>query len=305
MLEKKRFISLSCLALLTACGSDSDSFSGIVEADNGNWFYQEDFESEPSGWYERIYTGGEVEYGYNDTTRGLDSTLRLLFPGDPLLEPADKTSPTYATEAVRIEYSHYGRYEFSVNFAECTSGEEVVNGVFVYNRTGDDDNQNGIGDSSEIDIEVLCGEPQVLWLSVWTDYEYDSNTQTESFRKKTRAINMLTGSYIQTPEGGEGSYNNEQAGQLDFQVLDFPNSNVYYHLGFEWHEDSVRWFMIHDGQERTLWHMTDVDMVPQDPAQIMFNVWHTATHWYSGGEADYPASDAEMKVDFVRYQPVE
>ena len=73
-------------------------------------------------------------------------------------------------------------------------------------------------------------------------------------------------------------------------------------LGFEWRTDRVRYFATIDGVERTLADLTDASHVPQLPGLLMFNVWHSRDHWFGGGgPPDYPAADATLAVDWVRY----
>jgi hypothetical protein len=64
----------------------------------------------------------------------------------------------------------------------------------------------------------------------------------------------------------------------------------------------VRYFAAVDGQDLTLWELTGAARMPGLPGAVMFNVWHPAEHWFGGGAPpDYPAQDATMLVDWVRY----
>ena len=80
-----------------------------------------------------------------------------------------------------------------------------------------------------------------------------------------------------------------------------PEPGTFYEMGFAWQPDRLRFFMVFDSEEVTLWDFTDATLIPQNPAQFLFNVWHAPTHWFEGGAADYPASDAVMRVDWFRY----
>jgi len=84
-------------------------------------------------------------------------------------------------------------------------------------------------------------------------------------------------------------------------VPGFPEVGRFYEMGFDWRPDGIRWFMVFDTEEVTLWDFTDTSLVPQNPAAFLFNVWHAPSHWYEGGSADYPANDAVMRVDWFRY----
>jgi len=72
-------------------------------------------------------------------------------------------------------------------------------------------------------------------------------------------------------------------------------------LGFEWHADRIRYFIVLDGSELTLWDFRDAAHVPELEAPFLFNLWHAPMDWWTGASADYPAADATMSVDWLRY----
>lgn len=231
--------------------------------------------------------------------------IELLVPGDESLGAEDYVGP--GAHAIELDFEHpaqlYGRYEFRVRFPECGSDEEMVSGLFTYFNDGSDDDEDGISDNSEIDVEHLCGEPQYLWLSVWTDYQ---GSPTEEFRKTTRVIDMRDGSVRQT-EAGISSYGGlSDAGSIEgLALVDFPDPNAYYQLGFEWEAGHVRYFLVLpeedscETREVELWSLEGSDFVPARSAQFLVNLWHPGTHWSAGGPADYPKNDARLAVDWV------
>jgi len=245
----------------------------------------------------RAQPEGAVERNVADPGADDGFVARLLFPGIPALGNADRVSPQYATELGTNQTFHYGTYRMRVKLASCAPGEEVVNGLFTYFNDGADHDADGLVDNSEIDLEILCGSPSVLFLTVWTDY----TATPESFRKLTRAIDLSTGNLWESPSDQEYGLNkagNDSA--LKLPTLLDPGGFV--ELGFEWHADRVRYFAVVDGQDKTLWELADATHVPQLPAAIMFNVWHPAEHWFGGGgPPDYPANDAVLLVDWVRF----
>jgi len=137
----------------------------------------------------------------------------------------------------------------------------------------------------------------VIFLSVWTDYAF----ATETFRKHTRAIDLATGDIWESPsdhEYGLVARGNDPAIRLP-TLLD---PTRFLEVGFEWHADRVRYFAVVDGAEQTLWQLTGAARVPGQPGAIMFSVWHPGEHWFGGGAPpDHPAHDAVMLVDWVRY----
>jgi hypothetical protein len=185
-----------------------------------------------------------------------------------------------------------------VRFASCAADEELVNGIFTYFNDGSDQNGNGIGDNSEIDIELLCGEPQLLWLTVWTDYQTNPSV---AFRKTTRVIDMRNGNYHQTRAGMEGVYDVAPGGRLPgITETDFPNPNRFYVLGFDWQPSYVRYYATLGGSEVELFRLDGSARVPQRPGRFLLNLWHAHVHWMKGGAADYPKVSTTMHVDWVR-----
>jgi hypothetical protein len=72
-------------------------------------------------------------------------------------------------------------------------------------------------------------------------------------------------------------------------------------VGFDWEKTHIRFFIVLGGQEITLWDFQDQALIPEAPAPLLFNVWHPGDHWYEGGAPDYPAKDAVMRIDWVRF----
>ncbi len=181
-----------------------------------------------------------------------------------------------------------------------------MNGIFVYSYGGlnglpVDSNGNGITDNNEIDFELLCGEPNYLYLTTWTDYQEVGGVET--FLKVTRMVDMSTGDYYQTKPGKEGSYGNMQKlGNIPAaKISNFGTVDQYYEVGFDWQSAKLRFFIVVNGAEVTLWDYTDKTYIPQNKAFMMFNLWYTDSHWWAGGAAGYPAADSSLKVDGFKY----
>jgi hypothetical protein len=222
------------------------------------------------------------------------SLASFVFPGNPQFGANDNTSPGYANELVLNDHSfHYGKFETRVRFSSCSNGEEVVDGIFTYAHGGDQNN-NGITDNSEIDIEYLCGTPEILWLTVYTDYD---DFVQGGLRKLTRQVDMRTGKYTLLtdfpPEETE-------SGTIDGLALpNFPG-DTFYRVGFEWRATFVRYYIVLDGKEVDLFTIDQADRIPIEPAEFLINIWHTPEHWDGSGTADYPANDALMLLDWVK-----
>lgn len=63
-------------------------------------------------------------------------------------------------------------------------------------------------DNPEIDIELLGGRPNVLFLTAWTDCQ----ESPERFRKWSRSVDLVTGEYLESVR--EDSYDQPPGGVL-------------------------------------------------------------------------------------------
>jgi hypothetical protein len=194
----------------------------------------------------------------------------------------------------------FGKLQTSVKFGSCASSEETIQSILGYFNDGTDLDQNGRTDDIEIDIQIPCGTLGSLYLTVFTDYE--STPSGENFRKMSHIIDFTTGT----------EYENIADDSDDFVVVnestvfkrpDLFTTDQFYEVGFEWHNDEVRFFLVDGTDEITLWTLNDVSHVPQRPVNLVYNLWHPASHWFPAtGAADFPANDVVMRVDWLRYE---
>ena len=286
--------------LLANCGAVEGPSGGAppaTSAPTGAPTWLTDFAGDEGRWDLVQKGNGSVAFGVPDPRAADNCVVTLLFPGDARLGSADRVGPGFATEIDSKQSFLYGTFRTRLKLATCKPNEEVVNGVFTYFNDGTDANRNGIPDNSEIDIEILCGTPSVVSLTAWTDYQ----GEPERFVKWTRSIDLATGDYSESPSDHEyGLVPKGNAPEL--RRPGFPDPGAFYEMGFEWHPSRLRFFLLIDGTEVTLWDLTDARYVPQRPSRWLFNVWHPRTHWFGpGADADYPAGDAEMRIDWARY----
>jgi len=239
---------------------------------------------------------GSVTFGFADPLAGDGLAARLLFPGAPGLGSAARAGTSFATEIDSAQTFTYGTFRARLALPTCAATEDVVNGFFTYFNDGTDHNGNGIVDNSEIDIEILCGNPHTISLTAWTDYASDT-----SFLAMSRLVDLSTGAYSQTTN--PASYDQTPMGTLPaFQHPEFPAANTYYEMGFDWRASELRFFIVLGGQEITLWDFTDAAHIPTLASQLMFNVWHPTTHWTGDNSAaNYPANDAVAKLDWAKH----
>jgi hypothetical protein len=223
----------------------------------------------------------------------------LRFPGHAEYSARERVGAQFATQLATSERFHFGTYRTRLSFGGCAPGEETVMAFLGYFNDGTDYDGDGIIDDLEIDLQVACSSPHYLYLTVFTD----DDAQGTRFRKLTHIVDFASGDAFETPHEDSEEYapaGNEP--QLFSPELLAPDA--LYELGFEWHRDSIRFFLVMNDVERDLWTVIGSERVPQLPVHAMYNLWHPDTHWYpSDGAADFPASDVVMRVDWLRYEP--
>jgi beta-glucanase (GH16 family) len=276
-----------------AGGSAGADAAGVAEAGTPPTFSADFVAADQSRFYSRADNGGSVTFGTANVSAADNAVAELVFKGSAALGPGDKLTPDFATEIGTNQTFGYGTFRTRVQLAQCASTEELVNGIFTYFNDGKDHDGDGLIDNSEIDIEILCSDPSIISLTIWSEYTSDTAKQGVS-----RVIRTKTGAY-------EDSLNDTTSlgsGTLPaFKLTGFPDANAFYEMGFEWHATSLRYFIVVGGNEITLWTYTDAKYIPSLPAAFLFNVWHSNDWWNSQGTADYPANDAVMRVDWFRY----
>jgi hypothetical protein len=275
-------------------GGAAGAGTGGSGIDAGPPTYETQFVS-GDGFSSRSQPNGSVRFGVDDPGADDQKVVTLLFPGDPALGASDGAGPANASEIDSTRKFTFGTYRTRVKLGRCSASEELVNGIFTYFNDGTDHNGDQIVDNSEIDIEILCSNPAKISLTVWSQYSSDTK-----FIKLTRVVDTATGNYSESPNDHEYGLV-AKGSDAAFRHPGFPNPDAFYEMGFEWHADRIRYFILLDGTEVTLWELNDAAHVPQLDAPFLFNLWHAPTDWWTGASADYPAADATMSVDWLRY----
>ena len=287
------------ILVYAACGSPSAAppVDEPIPAPTPPPTWSSDFASTGGLWGVSIRSGGSVLFGASESEAADNAVAHLVLPGNARLSSGQHVGPGFATEIGSLRTFLYGTFRMRVRLATCRPNEEAVNGIFTYFNDGSDADGNGIADNSEIDIEVLCSNPSIVSLTSWTDYE----EEPQRFRKWTRAVDLETGEVLE-------SFSDREFGVVSKGIdpalrhPGFPEPGAFYEMGFDWHADRLRYFLVLDGAELTLWDFRDRAHIPQRPSTLQFNVWHPRDHWFGpAGGADYPAGDARMDLDWARY----
>ncbi len=213
----------------------------------------EDWASNVSSLYQKYARGGSsVTGGVGDTAAKDGKALNLTIPAAPAL-------PGNAAEVASKEQFLYGSFSSRVKTADCSAQPKTgaVTGIFTYGNDGTDQDGDGLTDNSEIDVEVLCARPDVVNLTIYTDYE-DSTAKSQ---RVSRIIDLAAGKVISTCYYTDFSGNcvetlsgDEASPATVPAIRGFDSSKNYYDYKIDWTKDNVR-FTITDeaGQETTLW----------------------------------------------------
>jgi len=264
--------------------------------------FESDFASNGDLWtVETSLPRASVTFGSADT-RGRDGNVaELVFPGNSSATGNDNVGPNFVTQISTRDRFGFGTLRTRLNFGACAGAEEVVQAVLGYFNDGQDRDNNGITDDVEIDLQVTCGTPHVIYLSVFTDYQ--STAAGTKFRKLSHIVDLSSGAEYDSASDDSDAYvpsgNNPT---LTKPAL--ATTNTFYEVGYEWHTGSVRFFLNDGTSDLTLWTLADAAHVPQEPVFIMYNLWHPDSHWFPmSGAAGFPSSDVVMKLDWVRFEP--
>ncbi|SEP83431.1 glycoside hydrolase family 16 protein [Streptomyces radiopugnans] len=220
------------------------------------------------------------------------------------------TGPGNGVEISSNEATYrYGTYGTRIRTADCTGQGRlgVVTGTFTYSTDHSDGNGNGLPDNDEIDIEVLCAQPHVVWLTIWTDYDGSvAPGQPIPVRKISRAIDMRTGKVLHNCYmvrlGGDcqPELPGENSPASVTPVPGFDSSTQFRTFMFDWQPDSVTFWGYDDsGRRNVLWdYRGPASRIPDKPSAFMQNVWHT-NEWdpLDGPAREQPQTAVSAYVD--------
>ena len=176
----------------------------------------------------------------------------------------------------------YGRFEARIKTADCSTDPNagVVSAFFTFFNNGTDADADTLPDNSEIDFEWLCAEPNVMYLTMYTDYLDEYN-----LRKVTRSIDLATGEIRETCyEVATGTCSQQLTGveaspSSITPIPSYDSSQAFDDYGISWDETGVQWWIIDpaDGFNITLWdYRGPSSRIITRPAHFMLNLWHTA-----------------------------
>jgi hypothetical protein len=198
----------------------------------------------------------------------------------------------------------FGDYRSRLKTANCAGQTRagVITGFFTYFNDGSDWDGDGIPDNSEIDVEWLCAQPEVVYLTIYTDYAEGN------LRKTSRVINLRTGQILSTCFSryfgdcvGVSAAENQPTSVP--AIPNYDSSTEFFEYGFTWSRNAVTFDLVNrDGSRVVLWdYRGPADRIPTRNALYLTNVWHT-NNWDPIGfpARDQPTSTVAALLDWTQ-----
>jgi beta-glucanase (GH16 family) len=198
----------------------------------------------------------------------------------------------------------YGVFGSRLKTADCTGQDHagVVTATFAYSLDHLDANHNGIPDNDEIDIEFLCGQPNVVYLTLWTDYSETS----DNLASYTRAIDLQTGKVLMNcyliaySKPCQLQLPGENSPAAVPPIPGFNSAKQFFTFMFDWEPDHVTFYDTDNaGHKTVLWdYRGPKSRIPQKPSVFMQNVWWTRG-WnpLNGPSHNQPTANTTAYVD--------
>ena len=245
-------------------------------------------------------TGGKIlwESGVRLTDEKRTKALKLKI--DPEGAPGAGRGP----EIISNYYTHYGTYAVLLRIPDVKEIQPDVGAVVGY-FTYHADSIQGL---SEIDVEWLIADPEIIYIGTWTGQRGD-------LRRIGRTINLAKGiiystSYRERKSGLRRQlYGIQSKPDSIPRIEGFNAASQFNTYGFDWYPDRIRWWMINPTTTDTLvlWDYTgSLEGIPQHRTRYRVNFWHT-NDWpvqTNPGSIEKPAYPYETEIDWVYYKPL-
>jgi hypothetical protein len=227
----------------------------------------------------------------------IPSILQLVFPGQ-----AETPTPAGCTGIRSHQEFDSGVFSVKMKVARCEPEAEIVNSFFTYFHNDDPEANN-----SEIDIEILGSEPEIIYLTVWTHADAESRLQ----KRVTRIVDLRKGTYKQSILDDNGFFVRHDpfapppfpvTGEYDFSFEDYDASKDFYEYSFAWSEDRVACEIMIEGSAYTLWELDIPGTIPRMPSQICSNIWWANVHWNENGDARAPEHEMRHSLDWIKVE---
>ena len=283
-------------------------FFGCSNCSNQQYQYHdsftEDFSNSTSEYFSYGSRGTKADFKWK---LGVDSPTES---GSKILsfkiDPEDVAGAGKGPEIVSNKFTHFGTYATRLKIPavqDIQPNVGAVVGYFTYY-------QDSLAGLSEIDIEWLPADPEIIYVGTWTG-------PRGSLRRIGRTINMAKGIiYGTTTRVRDGDEIRSPLTGLQNQpdsispIKGYDASSQFYTYGFDWYPDRIRWWMIHPETADTvvLWDYQGSQLgIPQNHSLYRMNFWHSNT-WpveTNPESTEKPLNQYELEVDWMSYDPME
>ena len=235
------------------------------------------------------------------------------------IDPEDPAGAGRGPEIITKDWTFYGTYAARIRVPKVKDVQPNVGavvGYFTYNV----DREYG---QSEIDIEWLIADPQIIYLGTWTG-------KRPAHNRIGRTINLADGTIYETSyraeiTKGDGTKEVPVSGNLTGRqcmpkkitpIEGFDASERFYVYGWDWYPDRLTWWIINpDTNEKIiLWDYEGKVLFPDQPAttgipnvqtKYRLNFWHT-NNWpveTNPESVEVPFYPYELEIDWMSYTP--
>jgi hypothetical protein len=219
------------------------------------------------------------------------------------IDPEDSAGAGRGPEIGSRYFTHFGTYAVRLKIPDVKNVQPDVGAVVGY-FTYHTDSVPGL---SEIDIEWLVADPQIIYIGTWTGPRGD-------LRRIGRTINIANGTiyntiYRERLSGFKRPLTGDQSKPDTVPAIaDYDASARFYTYGFDWYHDRIRWWMIHPATADTLvlWdYRGSLEGIPQNHSRYRLNFWYTDS-WpaeTNPKSIERPLHPYELEVDWMSYKP--
>lgn len=279
--------------------------------------FKEDFSKQTSEYFNYNYrvSGDDFRYYSNHPSLSEEGTDIMMYR----IDPNDPAGAGKGPEIISKDYTFYGSYAARIKVPKAKDVQPNVGavvGYFTYNI-------DKIIGQSEIDIEWLIADPQIIYVGTWTGKKGAHN-------RIGRIINLASGEILETIWRSEVRHE-------DGSVTKVPNtpfkgrqnkpetieaipgydaSEHFYVYGWDWYPDRLVWWMEHpeSGKKIVLWDYKGKVVFPDQPSKTgvpciksryRLNFWHT-NNWpveTNPHSIEAPLYPYELEIDWMSYTP--
>jgi len=300
-MNKKKNLILLVLVLMTSYARSQSAASEKKDVFHGK--FVEKFKKPTSKYFNLKLKSAGVDNRYSksvDSPSEKKTKVMIL-----RIDPEDPAGAGRGPEIISIDFTHFGSYAVRLKVPDVVNIQPDVGavvGYFTYHM----DNIEGL---SEIDIEWLIADPEIIYIGTWTG-------PRDSLQRIGRIINLANGGIYNTSyRAGNGRnlpLTGEQNQPETIQPIEKYNAaSQFYTYGFDWYPDRITWWIIHPntGKKIVLWDYSgstpDFTGIPLNHTYYRLNFWHTnnwpvETNQYS---IEKPLNHYEVEIDWISYTP--